>query len=194
MARSTAFYIRFPTSIILLALIISGLFYLNSMSNGDALSEPSHLDFFIQHILSDTYVERYVSYGAVNAYALIEAETVRKIVRPFADSMTYALALVAVGTALWLAYARFLAKPRQPSEVAKSLGVWLLLLVLTLSAAAVPGFILLEPAISLIEPLIHVLTLVLVGVVAALLFVAWTYLLTPSLLRPALPMAWRLGR
>jgi len=194
MARATVFSIRFAASIVLMALVVLGILYLNGMSNGKDLSEPNHLSLFTQHILADTYVGQYINYEPNAAYRLIETETVRKIVQPFADAMTYAVALVAVGSALWLVYAWFVAKPRQPSEVAGQRVAWTGLLLLTLAAAVTPAFALLRPAVSMIQPLVQMLTLALVGGVAALLYVAWTYLLTPSLLRPALPMAWRLGR
>lgn len=188
-------YVRFIAAVLLACLVAFGIMSLKGMSKGDVLTESRLLDVFMQYILSDSYIQRYISHDPRAAYDLIEKETVRKIVRPFAEAMTYAALVVAAGVALWWVYARFLAWPRRPSEVRTHAFVWWgLLLVVPPAAAGGPAVLLLEPAVPITDALVRLLTLVMVGSVAAFLYIAWTYLLTPSLLRPALPLAWRLGR
>lgn len=194
MARAMAVPIRWFSAAALLAGLVWGYVYLEGLTTGGLLTEPRNFNYLEQYVLSNEYIDRALSAGTATAYEYIERESVRLIVKPFTEAMAWASLAALVLSLLWFLIALFLAKPRQPAEVEKSRGVWALVLGLTIIGALVPVFILLEPAVVMIMPPVGWVTVSLVAVFAALLYVAWTYLITPSLLRPALPLAWRLGR
>lgn len=146
-----------------------------------------------RNILQDTYIDGFdKDQGKEFKFAVAQ-----DLFDPVLNGITVSVAVAVVGLCLWLAYGALFAHPRGPLEVPRYFRIWLSGLVALTSVGAVLTFV-----IGLYEAqllgMIRVQALLwgvaVGGALPALLFVLGSYLLTPSLLRPALPGAWLFGR